>query len=336
MTSITSPSDIDILCGKDKTFNKHPGNLLYRQLIEKYAEGYSNESSKQIKMKVTKDIVCRLEASGARFIRLIGDNNTDGGWQEITNQQARDKTSHALRFCAATMLAKQQQQVPPATAHAAARHMTMATPINRRVIGKRAAKAKREHRRIVSNDYSDHHPFAQRNFSYEHNFMALSPSSSSSSYHHHNHHHHPERSYVSSSSMTMMKVPSSSSSSSDYDRRSFPSTPSSWCSVDEVNDDDEYTIKDEETSNHDFYYHPQDEEHDHYEGTSLSTEVLPTFLVPDQVASKYYYYATTPSSEQGTTTDDGDDDDDDLEHMLQEPLGVVSHEETWDHQFYRH
>jgi hypothetical protein len=317
MTSITSPSDIDILCGKDKTFNKHPGNLLYRQLIEEHAERYSNECSKQIKMKVTKVIVGQLEASGARFIRMIGDNNNDG-WQEITNQQAREKISHALRFCAATMLAKQQHVPTTATA---VRNM-MSTPFRRRVVGKRSAsKAKREHRRIVSNDYSDHHPFAQRNFSYEHNFMASSTSSSS-------HHLHPERSYVSSSSMTMMKVPSSTSSSSDYlyGRRRFSSSTPSWSSVDEVND--EYIKKDDETSN-DFYYHPQDEEQDHYDASSLLSTEVPTFL-PDQVASTYYYYATP--TEQATA----DGDDDDLEHMLQEPLGVVSHDETWDHQFYRH
>jgi hypothetical protein len=97
---ITELLPSDILCGKDKTYGKHPGNQVYRRLIEDRAIAYANTNmSKQIKMGVTKEIVAQLTTAGARFLRkridLVGE-----AWEEISNQQARDKTSHALRFCA--------------------------------------------------------------------------------------------------------------------------------------------------------------------------------------------------------------------------------------------
>lgn len=94
--SISAPSPSDILCGKDKTYGKHPGNQAYRRMIEDRATSYAIENSKQIKMNVTKEIVATLQNAGARFLRKTHSCK----WEEISNQQARDKTSHALRFCA--------------------------------------------------------------------------------------------------------------------------------------------------------------------------------------------------------------------------------------------
>jgi hypothetical protein len=102
-TTVSELLPTDILCGKDKTYGKHPGNQVYRRLIEERAVLYANSGmSKQVKMGVTKEIVAQLETAGARFLRKttgqqFHDNNT---WEEISNQEARDKTSHALRFCA--------------------------------------------------------------------------------------------------------------------------------------------------------------------------------------------------------------------------------------------
>ncbi|EEC44899.1 predicted protein [Phaeodactylum tricornutum CCAP 1055/1] len=89
------PRDNDILCGKDKTFAKHTGNRIFRSLIESNITRYTNSASKQQKMKITKDIVATMQVkNGARFLKQL-DN---GDWQEITNEAARDKVSHALRF----------------------------------------------------------------------------------------------------------------------------------------------------------------------------------------------------------------------------------------------
>lgn len=116
ITLIDTPKAADILCGKDKTFGKHPGNMLYRDLIEAKALDYANAVYKLDKMKLTTEIVDTMVSEfGSRFLRPVGPstlvNNVDGsvktvsGWEEISLTAARDKTSHALRFCATHSIA---------------------------------------------------------------------------------------------------------------------------------------------------------------------------------------------------------------------------------------
>lgn len=103
---IDKPTDYDILCGKDKSFSKHKGNQMFRDKIMSMTDEYRNASGKPDRMKLTKIIVDTLKLQHhARFLRLVSeeddDNNSNDGiqlWEEITDQQARDKTSHALRF----------------------------------------------------------------------------------------------------------------------------------------------------------------------------------------------------------------------------------------------
>jgi hypothetical protein len=86
----------DILCGKDKTFNKHKGNQVFRNTIATFQDVYACAATKQDKMNITKEIVQKLRTEyGARFVKLH-----KGHWQEISDQMARDKVSHALRFAA--------------------------------------------------------------------------------------------------------------------------------------------------------------------------------------------------------------------------------------------
>jgi hypothetical protein len=129
MTLIDTPKAADILCGKDKTFGKHPGNMLYRDLIEAKALDYANAVYKLDKMKLTTEIVDTMVSEfGSRFLRPVGPStvvsNVDGsvrsvsGWEEISLTAARDKTSHALRFCAThsistRSLAKMDVSSPP-------------------------------------------------------------------------------------------------------------------------------------------------------------------------------------------------------------------------------
>ena len=91
---VLEPLPMDILCGRDRNYTKHPGNQIYRQLLEDQSSIYETKLSKVAKMEVTKYIVGTMQNQhGSRFIR-----QTDDGWEELSNTQARDKTSHALRF----------------------------------------------------------------------------------------------------------------------------------------------------------------------------------------------------------------------------------------------
>jgi hypothetical protein len=136
MMSIRTPSPTDVLCGKDKTYELHLGNQLYRDMINSYALQYATTNVKQDKMNMTSQIVSKLTESGSRFLKP-----TEGGWEVINMSAARDKTSHALRFCAAQMqpLMERSLQSP-----------TRRTMIHYRV--SQSKKAKRGLKRKVSFD----------------------------------------------------------------------------------------------------------------------------------------------------------------------------------------
>ena len=86
-----------ILCGKDKTYQQRSqGNKVFRTIILRSREAYNVAKSKFYKMQITKDIVKTLaDEYNAFFIKPAKD---DTSWKELTILEARDKTSHALRF----------------------------------------------------------------------------------------------------------------------------------------------------------------------------------------------------------------------------------------------
>lgn len=91
---IREVKDTDILCGKDKTYSLHKGNIRYRQLIEAHGTVYAIATSKQAKTKITRAVLDILERENTRFLQPEEDNT----WSIVPRQKARDKTSHALRF----------------------------------------------------------------------------------------------------------------------------------------------------------------------------------------------------------------------------------------------
>lgn len=102
--TLVEPTQYDVLCGQDRTFNNHKGNLLYREQIMKILDKYST-GTKRNKMKITESTVKFMKQTYlSRFLLRINTSNSDSsidsnlGWTEISNQQARDKTSHAIRY----------------------------------------------------------------------------------------------------------------------------------------------------------------------------------------------------------------------------------------------
>jgi hypothetical protein len=133
---VQEPMPYDVLCGRDRNYNKHPGNQVYQKLIKGHVSLYRTEIPKQEKMNITKSILSTMEERyGSRFIRRccdtknnpepddvsasvapkrrrnnnssrssqrgnnsIYDNTTNAAtWEVITHMAARDKISHALR-----------------------------------------------------------------------------------------------------------------------------------------------------------------------------------------------------------------------------------------------
>lgn len=176
MRIVEIPESNDILCGKDKTFNRNIGNITYRQMIVSTAMRYAQLTTKPEKMKITAQIVhTMIHHHKSRFLKqvMVRGGGGDYYWQEISTTAARDKTSHALRFCAAQMM---QQSSPRENAvHSfrddlfAAVSSTPITPPSRRDIFGRPQRShsyreshnvaiatstttKRTHRRTVSNE----------------------------------------------------------------------------------------------------------------------------------------------------------------------------------------
>lgn len=86
----------DILCSKDKSLSSHPGNRLFRSIIEDAKATYRNAADKATKMKITKSILDRLHNDhGCRFVKFDSEL---AEWVELTPSESRDKVGHALRF----------------------------------------------------------------------------------------------------------------------------------------------------------------------------------------------------------------------------------------------
>ena len=92
---LVTPLEFDVLCSKDKTHSTHAGNRLFRERIDAMKEIYRMTKNKQGKMEITKNIVNYLKQThSTRFLK----RSANGSWAEISDQAARDKVSHALRF----------------------------------------------------------------------------------------------------------------------------------------------------------------------------------------------------------------------------------------------
>jgi hypothetical protein len=88
------PRDVDVLCGRGGLINKHPGNIIYRRVVEYNKAFYSNVQKKH-RILVSQSIVQSMLNFGCRF--LASGTNDVTSWTEIDFKKAVQKTSQALR-----------------------------------------------------------------------------------------------------------------------------------------------------------------------------------------------------------------------------------------------
>lgn len=89
-----SPTELDVLLGRGGGTNNHPGNIRYRDEVEKVKPMYFSCNTKNEKKEVSELLVAYVEDYGGRF--LIKDRETNE-WILATAKQARKKASQALR-----------------------------------------------------------------------------------------------------------------------------------------------------------------------------------------------------------------------------------------------
>jgi hypothetical protein len=92
--SLKRINTVDVICGRDKITHSHCGNKRFRHIIEMNREAYQKAPRKEKKTKITIEIVNMIRECGGRFLKL---DEPTGEWQGVSDHDAREKVSHALR-----------------------------------------------------------------------------------------------------------------------------------------------------------------------------------------------------------------------------------------------
>jgi uncharacterized protein (DUF1330 family) len=89
---IDCPSVNDVLAGKGPHISNHPGNVMFRKIMESQFEEHRDATVIDRKTAITWEVVQEVQRHGARF--LVKDK----GWWRVANQDtAREKVSVAFR-----------------------------------------------------------------------------------------------------------------------------------------------------------------------------------------------------------------------------------------------
>ncbi|KAG7351261.1 hypothetical protein IV203_010621 [Nitzschia inconspicua] len=97
----------DVLFGRGKGIQAHPGNKRLRELVEANLGRYE-QASRLEKTLLAETIVRNIKDTSGRFLKL--DSGRGGGWTEVNDEIARDKIAHAFR----TQRKSQSQRQSPA------------------------------------------------------------------------------------------------------------------------------------------------------------------------------------------------------------------------------
>ena len=95
---ILNPVASDILLGRGKPYQEHPGNVRFLRVIILYRDRYLRTQRREDKASVADEIINLLKMDRndpGRFLKRL--ENGEEGWVEVNNNIAREKVCHALR-----------------------------------------------------------------------------------------------------------------------------------------------------------------------------------------------------------------------------------------------
>jgi hypothetical protein len=104
---IDFPAVNDVLVGKGKPFQQHPGNIHLRSSVDHHLKEYAL-SKKVDKAGLIWKVVHSVKATSGGFLK----KDRDGWWVEVTEEEAREKV--AKIFTSAKAATKNQQPLPAA------------------------------------------------------------------------------------------------------------------------------------------------------------------------------------------------------------------------------
>mmetsp|Transcript_29047 Transcript_29047/g.79728 ORF Transcript_29047/g.79728 Transcript_29047/m.79728 type:complete len:389 (+) Transcript_29047:272-1438(+) len=96
---VGEPTDLDVLCGRGGLINKHPGNIVYRRVVDHNKSLYK-KVPKRHRILVSQSIVQTIQTHGGRFLQSNNGNGpspSSAGWTTVSFRRAVQKTSQALR-----------------------------------------------------------------------------------------------------------------------------------------------------------------------------------------------------------------------------------------------
>lgn len=91
-----APTSDDVLFGRGKRFQNHPGNLRMRKIIRKYKKIYSVQKGQHKKRLVVENAYNEITSGGARFIKQSEENKNE--WVEVMMHEALEKVAHTIRY----------------------------------------------------------------------------------------------------------------------------------------------------------------------------------------------------------------------------------------------
>ena len=86
-SGVDLPTRNDVLMGKGKPIQLHPGNVNLRLLVEDYIDEYQDANLSLDKMSIVYKVISMIHARHGRFLQ----KDHDGWWRESANEDALDK-----------------------------------------------------------------------------------------------------------------------------------------------------------------------------------------------------------------------------------------------------
>lgn len=92
-SKITEPTKGDVLLGRGKPFQNHPGNQRMLTIVDSHKESYLGVKRDK-KRAIVEEVIREIQEDGARFLKRSEDGHF---WNEVESAISFEKVSHALR-----------------------------------------------------------------------------------------------------------------------------------------------------------------------------------------------------------------------------------------------
>jgi Helicase associated domain len=97
----TKCKEVDVLMGRGKRVSEWPGNIFFRQVVNKYRDSYS-KAYRLHKIDIAERVIAEINAIGGRFLREAQTTNytptsEHSVWYIVPNSRCIEKTCQALR-----------------------------------------------------------------------------------------------------------------------------------------------------------------------------------------------------------------------------------------------